>query len=87
MKLLMTLGGLIGFGLGLLTSLVQGCAWPEAFGRACVAALVAGIVLRWWGQVWANNLQKALEERAQPQGQASTPATPTQPSSPSPAKA
>lgn len=87
MKLLMTLGGLIGFGLGLLASLLQGCAWPLAFGRACVAALLAGLVLRWWGRVWAHNLQKALQERAQPQTKAHLPGTSTPPTTPSPAEA
>lgn len=86
MKLLMILGGLIGFGLGLLGGLLQGCAWPQVFGRACVAALLAGIVLRWWGQVWAKNFQKAVEERSRQNGPAHTPTVSTQPSSPSPAK-
>lgn len=87
MKLLMTLGGLIGFGLGLLASLLQGCAWPQAFGRACVAALLAGLLLRWWGQVWTKNLQNAVAERAREQGKPRTPAAPPQPTPASPAKA
>jgi hypothetical protein len=81
MKLLMIWGGLIGFGIGILAGLAQGCAWPELFWRASVAALVAGVVLRWWGRVWLRSLQASRRERALQSSQAQ--AAPA----PSPAKA
>ena len=64
MKLLMILGGLIGFAIGILAGLAQDCAWPVLFWRASVAALLAGIVLRWWGRVWVRSLHAAQQERA-----------------------
>jgi L-asparagine transporter-like permease len=63
MKSLMILGGLIGFGLGLGVGLAHGGAWPDVFWRASVAALLAGLVLRWWGRVWVRSLQESFRER------------------------
>jgi hypothetical protein len=64
MKSLMILGGLIGFGIGVLAGLAQGSAWPDLFWRASVASLLAGVVLRWWGKVWLRSLHESRRERA-----------------------
>jgi hypothetical protein len=64
MKLLMILGGLIGFGIGVSAGLAQGCAWPDILWRASVAALLAGVVLRWWGRVWMSCFADSIKERA-----------------------
>jgi membrane associated rhomboid family serine protease len=59
MKLIMVLGGLIGFGIGAGFSWAQGSAWPSIVWRAAVTALVAGVLLAWWGRQW----MKCLRER------------------------
>jgi hypothetical protein len=64
MKLLMILGGLIGFAIGIFAGLAQGSAWPDLFWRASVASLLAGVALRWWGRVWMRSLQESIRERA-----------------------
>lgn len=64
MKLLMTLGGLLGFSIGVVAGWVQDLAWPQILWRASVAALLAGVVLRWWGRVWVGCFQDSLKERA-----------------------
>jgi hypothetical protein len=63
MKLLMILGGLIGFSIGICLGLSQGAEWPTVLWRASVAALLAGVVLRWWARVWVRNFEQALKER------------------------
>ena len=63
MRLLMLLGGFIGFLIGVLMGAAQGSAWPGVLWRSSVAALLAGVVLRWWGKVWARSLQEAQRER------------------------
>jgi hypothetical protein len=63
MKLIMVLGGVIGFSIGLGFSWAQGSPWPSALWRAAMAALVAGILLRWWGRLWINCLQESHRER------------------------
>ena len=63
MKLFMILGGLIGFAMGLLPGLVQENAWAGVFWRASVAALVMGVLFRWWGRIWIRNLVAAHRER------------------------
>ena len=63
MKLIMVLGGAIGFSIGLGFSWAQGSAWPSVLWRAALAALVAGILLRWWGRLWIKCLQDSHRER------------------------
>jgi hypothetical protein len=63
MKKLMILGGLVGFLGGIAAGLAQGSSWSSIFWRSSVAALVAGFLLRWWGQVLSNGLQEAYAEK------------------------
>jgi hypothetical protein len=51
MKSLMILGALIGFSIGLLFGLADNGQWPSALWRASAAALIASVLLRWWGRV------------------------------------
>ena len=62
MRLWMILGGLIGFLIGISLGLAQGSSWPTVIWRASVAAFLAGVVLRWWGGIWAKSLQQAQRE-------------------------
>src|SRR5260370_8914781 len=59
MKLMMFLGGLLGFLIGLGFGLVQQSAWPGVIWRASAAALGAGILMRWWGKLWISSLEQA----------------------------
>lgn len=63
MKLIMVFGGVIGFGIGMTFSLAQGSSWPVVLWRSAMAALVFGILLRWWGRLWLKCLQKSYLER------------------------
>jgi hypothetical protein len=62
MKKFMITGGLIGFLIGIVSGVVQRSEWPSVIGRASVAALAAGLLLRWWGRVWAEGLHQADEQ-------------------------
>lgn len=63
MKSLMILGALIGLGIGLLFGLADQGQWPAALWRACAAALMASVLLRWWGRVWVRSLREAAQQR------------------------
>ena len=63
MKKLMIMGGFMGFLVGITVGLAQHRSWPSILWRASVAALVAGFLLRWWGQVWMNGLSEAYQEK------------------------
>jgi hypothetical protein len=63
MKLLMVIGGLIGFSISLGFSWAQESPWPSVLWRAALAALMAGILLRWWGRLWIQGLQQSHQER------------------------
>ena len=63
MKLIMVLGGLIGFAIGFGFSWAQGSAWPTVVWRAAGMALLAGLLLRWWGRLWVRCLLDAQAAR------------------------
>jgi membrane associated rhomboid family serine protease len=63
MKLIMVLGGFIGFAIGLGFSWAQGSPWPSVVWRAAIAALLAGVLMRWWGRLWIRCLQQSHRER------------------------
>ena len=63
MKSLMLIGALVGFLTGIAFSLAQDNSWPTSLWHACAAAYVGGLLMRWWGRAWRNNLKRVLEER------------------------
>ncbi len=63
MKSLMILGSVVGFLFGAGFSLSGGCTWSTAVWRASVAALVVALLARWWGRIWLQGLQEAVEQR------------------------
>jgi hypothetical protein len=62
MKALLLIGGILGFGIGLIFSWAQESAWPSCLWHACLAAYLAGLLLRWWGRAWRKNLGMVLSE-------------------------
>jgi hypothetical protein len=63
MKKLMIMGGLVGFLTGIAAGVAHGSSWSSIFWRASIAAVIAGFLLRWWGQVWMNGLAQAYQEK------------------------
>jgi hypothetical protein len=63
MKSFMILGSLVGFVIGAGFSLAGNCPLPTTLGRACIAALLAAVLARWWSHVWFTGLQNAIENR------------------------
>jgi hypothetical protein len=62
MKALLLIGGLLGFGIGLIFSWAQESAWPSCLWHGCLAAYFGGLLLRWWGRAWRKNLAMALSD-------------------------
>jgi L-asparagine transporter-like permease len=63
MKRLMLTGAMIGFGIGIGFSWAQQGAGPSSLWRACVAACLAGWLMRWWGRVWLQGLRQVCDQR------------------------
>jgi hypothetical protein len=69
MKALMILGAVIGFSIGIAFGVTGHSPWPASLWRASVTALGAALLTRWWGRVWMQGLQEALEQRRNDQSQ------------------
>ncbi len=63
MKAMMILGSIVGFVLGTGSSLLGTCLWSTALWHACVAALLGGLLGRWWSRIWFDGLTDALEQQ------------------------
>jgi hypothetical protein len=78
MKLLMVVGGGLGFVIGLGFGLAQQTQWPTVVWRSSLAALAAGLLLRWWGALWVRCLYEVRRERqAAPQIEPAAPVSRT----------
>ena len=75
MKKMMIMGGLMGFGIGVVTGYVKEVSWPAMFLRACVTALISGLLFRWWGRVWLSGLRDSHVARAAEKQSSPTAAT------------
>lgn len=62
MKRLMIIGGFLGFLIGIAFGSAEQSAWPAAIWRASAAALVGGMLMRWWGRIWVQGLEQARRE-------------------------
>lgn len=73
MKSLLLLGGLFGFGIALNFNWTQESAWPALLGHVCVAASLAGLLMKGWGRAGRKNLAKAPPKRSGLSGHSSPP--------------
>jgi len=78
MRLLVILGGFSGFLIGIVTGWACHAPLPTIVWRASVAALLAGVVLRWWGQVWMQGLEQAQQQKPAAPAPAPAPTAPAQ---------
>ena len=76
MKSMMILGAMAGFILGAGSSYAGECAGSTIFWHASVAALVGGILARWWGRMWFASLADAIQQQRRARAQASATNTP-----------
>lgn len=63
MKLLIVLGGLLGFCIGFLFSWAEQGSGAICFFHASLAAYVTAVLMRWWGTAWKKGLAEAMAER------------------------
>ena len=63
MKLLVLIGGIAGFAIGLVSGVAAQCSWPLTIWHACLATCVAAWLARWWGRIWIQNLKQSCRER------------------------
>lgn len=64
MKLLLLLGALLGFAIGVGLGLAHEKSLPSALVHGCIALYVGALLMRWWGRVWTKALQDSNRERS-----------------------
>lgn len=62
MKFLILIGGVIGFSIGLLFGWAFESSYPSVLWKSCMAAYVAGWLMKWWGGMWAKSLKSAMRD-------------------------
>jgi hypothetical protein len=63
MKLLMIIGALLGFAIGVGCGIAKESSWSSILWRASVAAYLSGMLFRWWGRTWIRGLKQAQSEK------------------------
>jgi hypothetical protein len=59
----MIVGGMLGFLIGVGVGLLQENSWPSILWKSSLIAYVIGLLFRWWGRVWIQNLEQAQREQ------------------------
>jgi hypothetical protein len=63
MKLMILVGAIVGFLIGMTFGWAQQSPWPSVLWRGAVAAYAAAVLMRWWGRVWVKSIQQVNEQR------------------------
>jgi Kef-type K+ transport system membrane component KefB len=71
MKKMMILGGLVGFLIGMGFGFASQNDWVIILLKACIAAYLAGLMMRWWARMWVRCLRDAFKEKLSQQETAS----------------
>jgi len=61
--MLMVIGAMIGFALGMALGFAGRAEWPTMLWHASAAAAVLAWLMRWWGRVWTRELRSSFEQR------------------------
>ncbi len=59
----MILGGLLGFVIGMGFGIAGHGNWISILCKACIAAYLTGLMMRWWARIWAHCLKEAFKEK------------------------
>ncbi len=62
-KTLMLLGALTGFGIGIGFGLARQGDSKWVFLKACIAAYIAALMMRWWGRIWIRSIKEMHQEK------------------------
>ncbi len=62
-KTLMLLGALTGFAIGIGFGLARQGDSKWVFLKACIAAYVAALLMRWWGRIWIRSIREMHQEK------------------------
>jgi hypothetical protein len=71
MRKMMILGGLVGFLIGMGFGFAGQNDWLTLLLKACIAAYLAGLMMRWWARMWVRCLRDAFKEKLSQQETAS----------------
>lgn len=64
---MLMLGGFMGFGIGILLGVANSGSWQGAIWKSALAAYIAGLLMRWWGNIWSKCVRESYSEKAEQQ--------------------
>lgn len=64
-RTLMLLGALTGFAIGVGFGLARQGDTKWIFLKACVAAYLAALLMRWWGRIWIRSIREMHQEQSE----------------------
>ena len=64
-RTLMLLGALTGFAIGIGFGLARQGDSKWIFLKACVAAYLAALLMRWWGKIWIRSIREMHQEQSE----------------------
>jgi hypothetical protein len=64
-RTLMLLGALTGFAIGIGFGLARQGDSKWIFLKACVAAYLAALLMRWWGRIWIRSIREMHQEQSE----------------------
>jgi hypothetical protein len=64
-RTLMLLGALTGFAIGIGFGLARQGDSKWIFLKACVAAYLAALLMRWWGRIWIRSIREMHQEKSE----------------------
>ncbi len=64
---MLMLGGLLGFGIGILFGLARSGSWQDVIWKSALCAYIAGKLMKWWGNVWINCIKESASNQTRHQ--------------------
>ena len=77
-RIMVLLGAFVGFVVGIGFGLARQGDTKWIFLKACVAAYLAALLMRWWGRLWIKSIREMHQEKLAREESQTEESTPTE---------
>ena len=77
-RIMVLLGAFVGFAVGIGFGLARQGDTKWIFLKACVAAYLAALLMRWWGRLWIKSIREMHQEKLAREESQTEESTPTE---------